>query len=243
MSSEKNNSSKLLSTAKSLFVALVVALFIRYIFVQPFKIPSQSMYPTLLVGDQLLVDRINYGLSLPCSKNKLVPEFKDIRRGDVVVFRYPGDLKSKDCPNGGFIGISSIYYIKRVVGLPGDIVSIESNDIFINGQLISKKTDKTYFINNEEYDIYENIFFDGPVEVIYSKKINSDNNSLTIRVPAESFFVLGDNRDNSMDSRYWGFVPKENIIGKAFLIHFSWNNKFKNVKDILRPGRFFNTIK
>ena len=134
MDSENKSSSKVLSTIKSLLFALIVALFIRYIFVQPFKIPSKSMYPTLMVGDQILVDRISYGVGLPCSKSKIIPSFKEIKRGDVIVFRYPKDLKSTSCPNGGFVGLSSIYYIKRVVGVPGDIISIDLNDIYINGK-------------------------------------------------------------------------------------------------------------
>ena len=88
MDSENKSSSKALSTIKSLLFALIVALFIRYIFVQPFKIPSKSMYPTLMVGDQILVDRISYGVGLPCSKSKIIPSFKEIKRGDVFVFRY-----------------------------------------------------------------------------------------------------------------------------------------------------------
>ena len=111
MSSDNNNPSKLLSTFKSIIFALIIALFIRYIFIQPFKIPSESMYPTLLVGDQILVDRVSYGVGLPCSKNKLISPFKNIKRGDVIVFRYPMDPNSKICPNGGFIGLTSIYKI------------------------------------------------------------------------------------------------------------------------------------
>ena len=156
------------------------------------------------------------------------------------------DPNSKTCPNGGFIGFTSIYYIKRVIGIPGDTVSMRSKDIYINGELISKATSQTYILNNEAHDVFENSFtedIDSRLQVIYMRKKNSETTNLDIKVPPGSFFVLGDNRDNSMDSRYWGFVPRENIIGKAFLIHFSWNNKFKNVKDILRTGRFFNTIK
>ena len=223
MDSENKSSSKALSTIKSLLFALIVALFIRYIFVQPFKIPSKSMYPTLMVGDQILVDRISYGVGLPCSKSKIIPSFKEIKRGDVVVFRYPKDLKSISCPNGGFVGLSSIYYIKRVVGVPGDIISIDLNDIYINGNLISKKIPKNYFLDGVEHNVYTNIFNQGKTEVIYSGNGNLLGNIDRLVVPSESYF--------------------ENIIGKAFLIHFSWNNDFKNVKDILRLGRFFNTIK
>ena len=243
MDSENKSSSKFFSTIKSLLFALFVALFIRYIFIQPFKIPSKSMYPTLMVGDQILVDRVSYGIGMPCSKSKIVPAFKEIKRGDVVVFRYPKDLSSTSCPNGGFVGLSSVYYIKRVVGLPGDIISIDLNDLYVNGNLISKETSKNYLLDGINHQVYVNMLNQSETEVIYSGDGNFLGNIEGLVVPPESYFVLGDNRDNSMDSRFWGFVPRENIIGKAFLIHFSWNNNFKNVKDILRLRRFFNTIK
>jgi signal peptidase I len=246
MDTKNNKMSKFFSTIKSLLFALIVALFIRYIFIQPFKIPSKSMYPTLLVGDQILVDRISYGVGFPCSSSKIIEGFKEIKRGDVVVFRFPEDRNSKDCPNGGFIGISSVYYIKRVVAVPGDILTIKSNKIYINGSLISNQTNRSYFIDGVKHLVYENILSDSKKEVIYKdgETLGNDTDKAfgTVVVPEGSYFVLGDNRDNSRDSRFWGFVPRENIVGKAFLIHFSWNNNFKNVKDILRTRRFFNTI-
>ena len=141
------------------------------------------MYPTLLVGDQILVDRVSYGVGLPCSKNKLISPFKKIKRGDVIVFRYPMDPNSKTCPNGGFIGFTSIYYIKRVIGIPGDTVSMRSKDIYINGELISKATSQTYILNNEAHDVFENSFtedIDSGLQVIYMRKKNSETINLDL---------------------------------------------------------------
>lgn len=245
MSSKKSNTSSFYKTIKSILFALIVALFIRYIFIQPFKIPSKSMYPTLLVGDQILVDRISYGLGFPCSESKIIPSFKTIKRGDVIVFRYPEDLKSKNCPNGGFIGLTSIYYIKRVVGIPGDKIEIIGKDLLINGVSVSSNSGKTYMLDQVSHQIFTNRLSMKDINVIYDKKLDSLRNKLNfgeIIIPTGSYFVLGDNRDNSKDSRFWGFVPRENIVGKAFMIHFSWNNNFKNVKDILRLDRFFDRI-
>lgn len=243
MSLSNKNSSKFFNTFKSIIYALLIALFIRYIFIQPFKIPSKSMYPTLLVGDQILVNRISYGLRFPCSRSKIIPGIRNFNRGDSIVFRFPKDSGSIDCPNGWFIGLSSIYYIKRIVGIPGDVISIQFNKIYINGNLISNKTDKNYILDGVNHNIYQDTFKEGPRDIIYKEdKVNFDNIENLV-IPEGSFFVLGDNRDNSLDSRFWGFVPSENIIGKAFMIHFSWNNNFKNVKDILRLERFFKSIK
>ena len=235
----------LIKTIKSILSALIIALLIRYIFIQPFKIPSKSMYPNLLVGDHLLVDRISYGLGFPCSDSKIIKEFKNFYRGDIIVFRYPLDDGATGCSNGGFIGLNSIYYIKRIIGLPGDKVTIRDKDIYVNEKKISYATNEERLFDGKSHDIYIDKFSDKKVRIIYDKKFNSFRGSIgdqEIDVPSGQYFVLGDNRDNSKDSRYWGFVPRENIIGKAVLIHFSWNNNFKNVKDIIRFERIFKKI-
>ena len=245
MSNDSSIKSSILTTFKSLLFALIAALFIRYIFIQPFKIPSKSMYPTLLVGDHLLVDRVSYGFSLPCSDSKIIGGFKDLKRGDIIVFRYPLDKQSTSCPNGGFIGLTSTYYIKRIIGLPGDKIKLLDKELYVNGIKISTNHNDTYYLNDEKHEIYLNDFGNKKIKIIYKEASNRHKENienLEIIVPLNKYFVLGDNRDNSKDSRYWGFVPKENIIGKAIIIHFSWNNNFKNVKDIIRFERFFNLI-
>jgi len=240
MSPNKPSKFNFVRTAKSILFALIIALLVRYIFIQPFKIPSKSMYPNLLVGDHLLVDRISYGLGLPCVSSKMINEFQTLQRGDVVVFRYPLDDGAAECSNGGLIGLSSIYYIKRIIGLPGDKIIIKNRDIYINEEKISYVTDEEYRLDDKNHVVFINQFVDKKAKVIYDKR--GLGSEVEIHVPLGQYFVLGDNRDNSKDSRYWGFVPRENIIGKAILIHFSWNNNFKNVKDIIRFGRMFNRI-
>ena len=246
MSKDNLLKSGILKTLKSLLFALIVALFIRYIFIQPFKIPSKSMYPTLMVGDHLLVDRLSYGFALPCSDTKLIKSFKNFQRGDIIVFRYPIEEDAINCPNGGFIGLTSTYYIKRIIGLPGDKIKLLDKDIYVNGVKISNNIEESkYFLDGENHEVYINRFDVKEIMTIYkeeSKRYQENISNLEIIVPLNKYFVLGDNRDNSKDSRYWGYVPKENIIGKALIIHFSWNNNFKNVKDIIRFERFFNLI-
>ncbi len=214
-----NKISKLLKNIKNIFIALLVALLIRYVFYQPFRIPSKSMLPNLLVGDHLLANRIGYGTMLPCSKEFIFNPINEIKRGDVVIFHWPGYKNSIKCPNGGFVGILSIFYIKRVVG------------------------GKTFKDEEEEFQIVINKFDKKNVETIYSKNSDiSDGQDLKVKVPLNMYFVLGDNRDNSLDSRFWGFVPRENIIGVPSIIHFSWDSEFESFKDIIRIERFFKTI-
>ena len=224
-----NKISKLLKNIKSIFIALVVALLIRYVFYQPFRIPSKSMLPNLLVGDHLLANRIGYGTMLPCSKEFIFNPINEIKRGDVVIFHWPGYKNSIKCPNGGFVGILSIFYIKRVVGIPGDTIELYDNSIKINGKKISYPIGKTFKDEEKEFQIVKNSDI-------------SDGQDLKVKVPLNMYFVLGDNRDNSLDSRFWGFVPRENIIGVPSIIHFSWDSEFESFKDIIRIERFFKTI-
>ena len=235
---------KFLNTLKSILIAIFFALIIRYVFFQPFKIPSKSMLPNLLVGDHLLANRISFGFSIPCSKEKLVNGFSEISRGDVIIFRWPGDEGVKDCPNGGFIGLTSIYYIKRVIGIPGDVVLIQDQDVFINDKNISKNTKRIYKDGDKIYKIKTNSFGDKSIDVIYNNDLSyvSDEESFEIIVPSGMYFVLGDNRDNSLDSRFWGFVPSENIIGTASIIHFSFNTEFNSFGDMIRFKRMLKVI-
>ena len=172
-----------------------------------------------------MANRIGYGTMLPCSKEFIFNPINEIKRGDVVIFHWPGYKNSIKCPNGGFVGILSIFYIKRVVGIPGDTIELYGNTIKIKFQIVINKFDKKN------------------VETIYSKNSDiSDGQDLKVKVPLNMYFVLGDNRDNSLDSRFWGFVPRENIIGVPSIIHFSWDSEFESFKDIIRIERFFKTI-
>ncbi len=182
--SEKKKS-KVREYAETLIIALLIALFVRAFVVQAFKIPSESMKPTLLVGDHILVNKFIYGIRIPLLGNKVF-RFSTPRRGDVIVFIFPVD-RSKD-------------FIKRAIGLPGDTVEVRDRKIYINDQMIE-----------DPWGVYASWGPRAPDP--YGPK----------KVPPGSLFVLGDNRDNSQDSRYWGFVPLDDVLGKAFIMYWSWD--------------------
>jgi len=169
-------------------VAVILAILIRAIFVQAFKIPSGSMENTLLIGDHILVNKLVYGIRIPFTDARW-PHFSEPKRGDVIVFVYPED-RTKD-------------FIKRVVGVGGDIVEIRNKKVFVNGK--------------EEQAPYAR----HTTNVILPGDISPRDNLGPIKVPKGYLFVMGDNRDQSHDSRWWGFVPLEDVKGKAFLIYYS----------------------
>ncbi|MBM4266886.1 MAG: signal peptidase I [Deltaproteobacteria bacterium] len=175
--------------AEALIVALALALFIRTFFVQAFKIPSGSMLPTLQIGDHLLVNKILYGIRVPVLGTRYLSFFEP-ERGDIVVFVYPEDHE-KD-------------FIKRVVGVPGDVIEIRRKQLYRNGKPVDR--------SDEPY-------------AHYTKEIEAGarDNWGPQTVPPGQVFVMGDNRDHSFDSRFWGFVPFEYIKGKAFIIYWSWD--------------------
>ena len=178
---------------EALFIAFILALVIRAFLVQAFSIPSGSMQPTLLIGDYLLVNKFSYGVRNPLTNKVWIPLGMP-QRGDVVVFIFPQD-PSKD-------------YIKRVIGLPGDRIQIINKQVHINGKL-AKTAEAVY---------------DDPVLIPppQGPTDSTRDNLGPVVVPADSYFVMGDNRDHSYDSRFWGFVPMDNFLGKAFIIYFSW---------------------
>ncbi|MBE9561678.1 MAG: signal peptidase I [Proteobacteria bacterium] len=204
--------------AKSLFPVFLLVLLLRSFLVEPFRIPSGSMMPTLLVGDFILVNKFSYGIRLPVA-NKKVIEIDKPERGDVVVFRYPEDPK--------------IPFIKRVVGLPGDQIEYVNKMLYVNGEPIVQQIDKPRYIGvgsgsnmtgseqRIEYlsDEVSHDILINPKRPEYQTKYNK------LTVPDKAYFVLGDNRDNSKDSRFWGTVPEENLIGKAFFIWMNWDWK------------------
>ena len=182
--------SKIREYAESILWAVVLALVIRTCVVQSFKIPSGSMEDTLVIGDCLLVNKFIYGIRVPFTDLRL-PGFREPKRGDVVVFRYPED-RSKD-------------FIKRLIGVPGDDIRIKDKRVYVNGAL------------------YQN-----PHEVhkdakMIPQELAPRDNFGPVHVPANSYFMMGDNRDNSYDSRFWGFVPKADLVGQAFIKYWSWD--------------------
>ena len=215
----------------SFFPVILVVFLVRSFVVEPFKIPSGSMVPTLLVGDFILVNKFEYGLRLPIVNTKIT-QGSPLKRGDVVVFRYPKD--------------ESVDYIKRVIGLPGDTIAYENKHLTINGKPVSESPLPDYFdeerigyakqfeenLEGRPHAILNNPavppFVIGAEDYPFRDNCSYNSEGVVCKVPAGHYFMMGDNRDNSADSRYWGFVPDRNIVGRAF---FVWMN-FSNLKRI-----------
>jgi signal peptidase I len=219
-----------------LFPVILAVFLLRSFLFEPFKIPSGSMKPTLLVGDLILVNKYHYGVRLPVINRKIVA-VNDPQRGDVMVFRYPQD--------------PSTDYIKRVVGFPGDEVSFRGQQLYINGQAARSRrpasstttirvvTRRSSSSSSARCSITSSLIlkrrlFSGPRRAAtfpFHENCSYSAEGVTCKVPPGNYFMMGDNRDNSQDSRYWGFVPDENIVGKAF---FVW----MNFGDLKRIGSF-----
>ena len=218
----------------SFFPVILLVFVLRSFIVEPFKIPSGSMIPTLLVGDFILVNKFTYGIRLPVINKKII-DVGQPQRGDVMVFRYPED--------------PSLDYIKRVVGIPGDKVAYQNKRLTINGQPVETRRIDDYL--QTERLKYSKQFIEKP-EGFEHRTLNDDdapgfisdatqfphrqdclynNAGVICTVPAGHYFMMGDNRDNSRDSRFWGYVPEENIVGKAFFI-------WLNFSDLKRIGSF-----
>jgi signal peptidase I len=191
--------------ARSLFPVLLIVLLFRSFLFEPFKIPSGSMIPTLLIGDFIVVNKYAYGLRLPVLNRKVV-SLGEPKRGDVVVFRYPVD--------------KSVNFIKRVVGMPGDTITYRNKELFINGEQVEAfgKTDfttrdlKCTTPGSDARRLQERL---GTVQhdILHHETSRSQNGQWV--VPEGHYFMMGDNRDRSNDSRGWGFVPEENLVGRA----------------------------
>ncbi|MCK4841355.1 MAG: signal peptidase I [Methylococcales bacterium] len=203
--------------AHSFFPIVFVVLILRSFVAEPFRIPSGSMMPTLLIGDFILVNKFIYGVRLPVLHNKII-DINKPERGDSVVFRYPKNPK--------------VDYIKRVIGLPGDRIAYYNKKIYINGKLAKQVSLGDYQGVGQGKNMTGNEHLLEDLTNI-EHNILIDQNASSIEgvflVPKGHYFVMGDNRDNSNDSRYWGTVPEENLVGKAFFIWMSWDWQHKGV--------------
>jgi signal peptidase I len=191
---------------EAIAVAIVLALFIRAFVVQAFKIPSGSMQDTLLIGDHILVNKFIYGVKIPFTRKTLIP-ITDPERGDIIVFKFPED-PDKD-------------FIKRVVGIEGDVIEIRNKQLFVNGSL-------THYP--------QAIFKD---QRVLPGTVQPRDNLEPATIPPSHLFVMGDNRDHSYDSRFWGFVDLDAVKGKAFIIYWSWNKddfdvRWRRIGDLLK---------
>ncbi len=202
----------LVEYAKSFFPVILAVLLLRSFLVEPFRIPSGSMMPTLLVGDFILVNKYAYGIRLPVVNTKVL-DLGAPERGDVVVFRFPRDPGTD--------------YIKRVVGVPGDHIVYRDKTLYINGEKVPQIPAGAYRgsgsgISMSGASVREEQLGDVRHKILVVPRIRGIDADVT--VPEGHYFVMGDNRDNSNDSRYWGFVPDENLVGKAFMIWMNWDS-------------------
>ena len=198
--------------AKSFFPVILAVLLLRSFLVEPFRIPSGSMMPTLLVGDFILVNKYAYGIRLPVLNTKVIGVGAP-QRGDVAVFRYPMDTRTD--------------YIKRVIGVPGDVVEYRGKVLYINGEEIPQEILGSYIGSGSGLSASgASLRLEQLGEVSHQILVETRRPSLDgeFRVPEGHYFVMGDNRDNSNDSRFWGTVPEQNLVGRAFLIWMNWDS-------------------
>ena len=204
----------LVDYARSLFPIIFGVLVLRSFVAEPFRIPSSSMMPTLLVGDFILVNKFAYGLRLPVLNTKVVP-LGGPKRGDVVVFRFPG--MGQDDPQAG------ADYIKRVVGLPGDRIAFRDQVLYVNDQAVAKQPVGVYVGSGLGREMTGATLLDVELPGRTHRSLEKDPYGSPMtegewQVPEGHYFMMGDNRDRSSDSRVWGFVPEQNLVGKAFVV-------------------------
>jgi signal peptidase I len=223
----------LVEYAKSFFPVILVVFSLRSFLVEPLKIPSGSMMPTLLVGDFILVNKFTYGIRLPVINQKIL-QLNNPERGDIMVFRYPAD--------------PGLDYIKRVIGVPGDVVEYRDKQLTINGQPVPSTNTGTYSYVSNGLNYVTAMVFDEHLKstghammtepgkpAVYPSQVvdfpnrencsyNAEGEGFVCKVPEGQYFMMGDNRDASNDSRYWGFVPDRNIVGKAFFIWMNFDD-------------------
>ena len=248
----------LVDWSRSLFPVVLVVLLLRSFVAEPFRIPSGSMMPTLDVGDFILVNKFAYGLRMPAFNNKLI-ELGEPKRGDVVVFRFPGYLCRDDgkLVRSGDMGCSDPQakvpaqnWIKRIIGLPGDSVEVRGDELLVNGQRIGADEIGSY-VGNPQRSVDETMLSMGATVwtehlgnvnhmiarmPAYNTPNTIPNDRVPSKVPVGCYLVMGDNRNDSLDSRWWGCMPEQNLAGKAFLIWMSWKGWGTGGVDFSRIG-------
>jgi signal peptidase I len=220
---DENKEPILVEYARSFFPVVLIVLLLRSFLAEPFRIPSGSMMPTLLVGDFLLVNKFTYGVRLPVINKKII-EINEPKRGDIVVFRFPKD--------------PTVDYIKRVIGLPGDKISYHDKQLYVNGRPAAQVSLGSYqgVGQGEDMTGAEHLAEDlTGVEHSILVRHGAISAEGDYSVPKGSYFVMGDNRDNSNDGRYWGMVPEANLVGKAFFIWMNLDLEHKGI-DFSRIG-------
>ena len=244
--------------SRSLFPVVLVVLLLRSFVAEPFRIPSGSMMPTLDVGDFILVNKFAYGLRMPAFNNKLV-DLGEPQRGDVVVFRFPGYL----CQDGGKLvrsgdmscndpqaPVPAQNWIKRVIGLPGDSIEVHGAELWVNGQRVNAEEIGPYVGNPQRSVDQIMLNMGATVWTEHLGKVNHmiarmpayttpnsiPNDRVPSKVPQGCYLVMGDNRYDSLDSRWWGCMPEQNLAGKAFLIWMSWKGWGTGGVDFSRIG-------
>lgn len=209
----------LIDLSRSVFPVLLIVLFIRSFLIQPYRVPTGSLEPTVLPGDFIFVNQFAYGVRLPLVRRKIM-EYGEPHRGDIVLFYWPPD--------------PSEIYVKRVVGLPGDHIAYHNKTLFVNGKKAEQELiGKAYAQETETVDVpviqkKENLL--GKVHDIFVSPDTSGVQDFEKDVPAGHYFMMGDNRDASYDSRYWGLVEERYLIGKALVIWMSWDSKHFGVR-------------
>ena len=237
--------------ARSFFPVILIVLTFRSFIAEPFKIPSGSMMPTLLVGDFILVNKFAYGLRVPVLNTKFF-ETGSPQRGDVFVFVYPGFTCVRDgkevrsgrpCDNGGpVVPVPKMNYIKRVIGLPGDTITYRNKILYVNGKEIPSNYIGPYVGSGAEgqrmagASVREEMLPGVEHQTLVASPDGNQGREGEWVVPAGHYFAMGDNRDNSEDSRYWGFVPEQNLVGRAFVIWMNWDSgiDFKRLGTLIK---------